>query len=154
MPRYKVLKAVAHNVGQSFVSAMNYAGDDCVMGHLLRLSRGTGIATFTINLMNGEASPKEFVNADTSAVPDYYRDAFWRLVHSHGSDKTLVQSAELTLRYDLNVKCPYDGDRFLENPYACDGRVMDIRGKLYEAHFVGRWHTERVIIRPKTNSSW
>jgi len=28
MARYKVLKSVAHNIGHSFTSLMNYAGDD------------------------------------------------------------------------------------------------------------------------------
>ncbi len=39
MPGYKVLKGVAHNVGHSFTSLMNYADDDYTMGHILRFVR-------------------------------------------------------------------------------------------------------------------
>jgi hypothetical protein len=37
MPRHKVLKGIAHNIGHSFTSLMNYAKDDYSMGHILRL---------------------------------------------------------------------------------------------------------------------
>jgi len=33
MDRYKVLKSVAHSLGHSFVSRMNYRDNDFVMGH-------------------------------------------------------------------------------------------------------------------------
>jgi hypothetical protein len=33
MPRYKVLKSVAHNIGDSFTSLMNYAVDDYPNGN-------------------------------------------------------------------------------------------------------------------------
>jgi hypothetical protein len=42
MPRFKVLKGVAHNVGASFTSLMNYASDDYSMGHILRFARQQG----------------------------------------------------------------------------------------------------------------
>jgi len=51
MPRYKVLKGVAHNIGHSFTSLMNYAIDDYTMGHVLRLARQTGRDTLIIDLV-------------------------------------------------------------------------------------------------------
>ena len=42
MPGYKVLKGVAHNVGHSFTSLMNYADDDYTMGYILRFARDAG----------------------------------------------------------------------------------------------------------------
>ena len=61
MARYKVLKGVAHNIGHSFVSLMNYAVDDYVMGHLLRFARQTRRDTLTIDFVSGEAGPSELL---------------------------------------------------------------------------------------------
>jgi hypothetical protein len=57
MPRVKVLKGVAHNVGSSFTSLVNYAADDYSMGHILRFARESGRDTLTIDLLNGTGSP-------------------------------------------------------------------------------------------------
>jgi hypothetical protein len=49
MPKVKVLKGVAHNIGDSFTSLMNYCADDYSMGHILRFARESGINTLTID---------------------------------------------------------------------------------------------------------
>jgi len=33
MPKFKVLKGVAHNIGDSFTILMNYSADDYSLGH-------------------------------------------------------------------------------------------------------------------------
>jgi hypothetical protein len=53
MSRYKVLKSVAHNIGHSFTSLMNYADDDYAMGHLLRFARRSGCNTLTSDFVTG-----------------------------------------------------------------------------------------------------
>src|SRR5262245_16305418 len=72
MPRYKVLKSVAHNIGHSFTSLTNYVGDDYVMGHILRLARLTGNDTLTINLITGEADPLDLLREPILEVPGWY----------------------------------------------------------------------------------
>lgn len=57
MARYKVLKSVAHNIGHSFTSLMNYVDDDYVMGHILHFARQTGRDTLTIDFVKGDAGP-------------------------------------------------------------------------------------------------
>lgn len=106
MARYKVLKSVAHNIGHSFTSLMNYAGDDYVMGHILRFARSTGHDTLTFDFVKREAGPPELLATPISEVPVRYTQWFWDLVQRHGSDRSLVQSATLTLRYDIATKCP------------------------------------------------
>jgi hypothetical protein len=101
MARYKVLKSVAHNIGHSFTSLMNYAGDDYVMGHILRFARRTEHDTLTIDFVKREADPSELLAPPISEVPARYTEWFWDLVQRHGSDRSLVQSATLTLRYDI-----------------------------------------------------
>ena len=155
MARYKVLKGVADNIGHSFTSLMNYAGDDYVMGHILRFARRTGRDTLTIDFVKREAGPPELLAEPISDVPARYTDWFWGLVQRHGSDRSLVQSATLALRYNVTIERPRRASpHFIENPFPCDVRVTDVRGKSYLAHFDGWWYPER-LERPETESrSW
>jgi hypothetical protein len=144
MARYKVLKGVAHNIGHSFTSLMNYAGDDYVMGHILRFARHTGRDTLTIDFVRGEAGPPELLAEPISDLPARYTEWFWDLVQRSGSDRALVQDATLKLRYDIGTKRPHhSAPQFIESPFICDVRITDVRGKDYLAHFDGWWRPER-----------
>jgi hypothetical protein len=145
MPRFKVLKGVAHNLGHSFTSLMNYAGDDYVMGHLLKFARRSGKDTLTIDLVTGEAEPIELLAQPVSDVTSRYSKFFWHLVQVHGSDRSYVQSATLSLRYNLSIQRPTPhAIGFAESPYVCEVRVKDSRGKNYDAHFEGWWYPEQL----------
>ena len=100
MARYKVLKSVAHNIGHSFTSLMNYADDDYVMGHILRFARKTGTDTLTIDFVKGEAGPPELLAEPLSEIPVRYTRFFWDMVDRHGSERSCVRAATLTLRYN------------------------------------------------------
>jgi hypothetical protein len=101
MARYKVLKSVAHNIGHSFASLMNYAEDDYVIGHLLRFARQTQRDTLTLDFVSEQAGPPELLQEPISEVPARYTKV---LVHRHGSDRSLVRDASLTLKFDLSVE--------------------------------------------------
>jgi hypothetical protein len=145
MPRYKVLKGVAHNIGHSFTSSMNYSTDDYTMGHILRLARESGKDTLIIDFTTGVGRPVELLQEPISEVPRRYSDWFWRLVKSSGSDRSLVQSAKLTLKYDLEGSRPGSNDISLSS-YVCDVSIVDTRGKNYSAHFQDWWYVDRVRI--------
>ena len=143
MPRFKVLKGVAHNIGHSFTSSMNYVTDDYTMGHILRLARESGENTLVIDFTTGIGRPEELLKEPISKIPRYYSDWFWRLVESSGSDRSLVRSASLTLKYDLQrTKLGSNGAPL--SPYDCDVSIVDTRGKNYSAHFHDWWYVERV----------
>ena len=146
MARVKVLKGVAHNVGSSFTSLMNYASDDYSMGHILRFARESGIDTLTIDLLNGQGNPDRLLKEPISGLPSWYSKMFLRLVESAGSDRKLIQSATIKVTYDLrrNRPSPVPGEP--QNPYTCDVSIVDIRGKDYTAHFNGWWFVERMAI--------
>jgi hypothetical protein len=107
MARYKVLKSVAHNVGHSFTSLTNYAGGDYVMGHVLQLARNSGCDTLTIDFVKSEAGPPELLASPIFEVVARYTNWFWHLVERHGSDRSLVQTATLILRYDIATQRPH-----------------------------------------------
>jgi hypothetical protein len=72
MPKLKVLRGVAHNVGSSFTSLMNYAGDDYSMGHILRFARESGLPKLTINLLTGTGYPDALLQEPVSRLPEWY----------------------------------------------------------------------------------
>ena len=155
MAKCKVLKSVAHNIGHSFTSLTNYAGDDYVMGHILRLARRTGCDTLTIDFVKREAGPPELLSPEISEVPAHYIDRFWDLVQKHGSDASLVKSATLVLRYNLGAQWPHPGaPQFNESPYACDVRITDARDKDHVARFRGSWYPERTENQQSESRPW
>jgi len=149
MPRYKVLKGVAHNIGHSFTSLMNYADDDYSMGHILRFARETGFDELALDFITGEGQPLALLRRPISKLPDWYTKMFWNMVERSGSDRSLVQAATLTLRYDL-VKLRSSP---IEAPYICDVSILDNRGKRYSSHFEGWWYVEKKML-PRTVCRW
>ncbi len=156
MAQYKALKCVAHNIGHSFTSLMNYVGEDYVMGQILWLARSTGIDTLGINLVTGEGRPEELLAKPISEVPVWYSKRFWDLVQRHGLDRSYVRTATLVLRYNLKVQRPHATfPQFTESPYTCDVGVVDIRGRNYDAHFEGWWFPEHLDKdRVKSKRPW
>jgi hypothetical protein len=144
MPRVKVLKGVAHNLGASFTSLMNYSDDDYSMGHVLRFARDSGVGTLTIDLLTGQGTPSSLLREPITGLPSWYSKMFLRLVQSAGSDRELVQSATLTLTYDLKRSRPSPIEGEQQNPFTCEVSIVDTRGKNYTAYSDGWWYVERM----------
>jgi hypothetical protein len=158
MPRVKVLKGVAHNVGSSFTSLMNYADDDYSMGHILRFARESGIETLTIDLLNGRGEPDALLKDPILELPSWYSKMLLRLVESSGSDRQLIQSARLTVTYDLRRSRPSPIPGEAQSAYTCDVSIVDFRGKDYASHFDGWWFVERMEVNrraiPRLRKWW
>ena len=150
MQRYKVLKGVAHNIGHSFTSLMNYAKDDYSMGHILRFARETGVSELTIDFVTGRGQPSALLRDPIAELPGWYTKMFWNMVERSGSDRSLVQAAKLTLRYDLTRSRSFP----IENHYICDVSILDNRGKSYASHFDGWWYVERGMSSRRTLQWW
>ncbi len=154
MSQYKVLKSVAHNIGHSFTNLMNNAEDDYVMGHILRFARSSGCNTLTIDFATGKGRPPELLSDPISDLPARYSQFFWDLVRRHGSEKSFVKAATLTLQYDTTTQRPPRGRGLAyESPYVCDVHITDDRGKDYHAQFSGWWYPER-LEPPGKRSAW
>jgi hypothetical protein len=155
MARYKVLKGVAHDIGHTFTSLMNYVSDDYVMGHVLRFARRSGRDTLMIDFVAGEAGPPELLLEPISEVPTRYRKWFWEMVQQQGSDPSYVHSAKLTLKFNLAIERPAAiAPEFQESPYECNVLIKDSRGKDYTAHFEGWWFPERHDLPHRKAQPW
>lgn len=153
MPKVKVLKGVAHNIGSSFTSLMNYSGDDYSLGHVLRFARQSGMNTLKIDLLSGQGSPATLLRKPVSALPVRYSAVFLRLVQSAGSDRELIRSATLTLTYDLQRTRPSPIPGEPQSPYICHVSIVDTGGRDYAAHFDGWWFIERMELNRPANPS-
>jgi hypothetical protein len=110
-----------------------------------------GQQTLIIDFATGEGHPAELLRDPITEVPRWYTKLFWDQVSFSGSDRALVQSASLTLKYELE-RTQREPRGISQSPYVCVVSIFDIRGKNYRAHFEGWWHVERAFHR--TSQRW
>jgi hypothetical protein len=141
--RYKVLKSVAHAMGHSFTSLMNYRGDDYVMGHLLRTARASGEATLAVDLLTGEAGPPQLLTPEVrDSIAGYVRQ-FPTLVRRHDTDMRYLLRARMTVAFDLSRKRPVrHAPGCEESPFVCVVEIEDDRGKVWSARVEDWWYPE------------
>jgi hypothetical protein len=143
MARYKVLKSVAHSIGHSFASTLNYDADDYVMGHLLTRAREVGQPTLLVDLMTGAAAPESLLVPPVRRAVSRYAEWLPDLVRRHFSDMKYVRGARMTVSFDLNVQ---RANRYapgcLESPFALRVEIEDDRGKVWPAEQRDWWFPE------------
>jgi hypothetical protein len=143
MARYKVLKSVAHSIGHSFTSLMNYGGNDYVMGHLLRRARETGDEQLMVDLLTGIAGPKSLLTAEVATSIANYCQWVPRLVENHKTQMAYVRAARMSVTFDLKVRRPVRyASAFEESPYVCRVEIEDDRGKIWAAEIKDWWYPE------------
>ena len=139
MPSYKVLKSVAHNVTHSYLSLMNYRGGGYVVEHLHMIARAAREPRVEIDIKRGTTEPAAFQTPVLlESVADLKR-WFGSLVHSQGALLDMVDSARITIMYEL--------DRTYRNPntgheleiYRCESEIIDVRGKRHVAEVPEWW---------------
>lgn len=139
----KVLKGVVNNVVHSFVSLMNYAGDDYVMGHVVFAAWATGETEIRVDLLGGQLCASPLI------TPEVREGLLWRvadfpsLVERAGSDIAYVASAELQVTVDPTRRRALPGTRFLESPFIAKARITDDLGTVYEYELSGWWSPEQ-----------
>ena len=143
MARYKVLKSVAHSLGHSFTSLMNYRGDDYIMGHLLRRARETGDRELKVDLLNRKATPESLLAAPVADSVASYCEWFPKLIDVHKTSMSYVRAARMSVAFDLDVRRPVRyAPHFEESPYICRVEIEDDRGKIWSAEIRDWWYPE------------
>jgi len=128
MASYKVLKSVAHNFGASFVSVMNYVGNDYAMCHLIRRAKLTGSRQLSVNLRTRGAGPIELLSPHlVQSIESYCKD-FGRLVTTGGAAMDMIDAAELQVKIAIGrtVGAP---SKSLHGRVTATVRILDDRGK-------------------------
>lgn len=143
MPSHKVLKSVAHNLGHSFLSLMNYGLDDYVVEHLFRAARAANKPHVRIDLLNGIVEPPELRKHVIQEAVTRYRAWLPDLALSQGSSPEFVRSAVLEVRFNFTKAPPYRFILQLTAPvYEATVRIVDDRGKEYAATIPEWWRYE------------
>lgn len=143
MPSHKPLKSVSHNFGHSFISLMNYINDDYFLGHLLRQARLTKLNRLDIDILKNAAAPQELLTAPIRDSIGYWNKWFPTLVNGSGSTMDFISAATMTIEFDLQKSRPYPNDNnFTENPFTCEIKIIDDRGKEYKHKHEGWWFPE------------
>ena len=142
MARYKVLKSVAHSIGHSFTSTLNWWGTDYAMGHLLRRGREVNEPSLLVDLLNGAAGPASLCIPPVLGAVQRYTEWLPSMVKRHGSDMAFVRAAAMTVTFDLGTQRQSRYGPGLESPYVCRVEITDDRGRVWAAELRDWWVPE------------
>ena len=133
MAQYKVLKSVAHNLGHSYLSLMNYREGDYVVNHLYRAALAAAEPAVRVDVKRGSISPKGVRTPLLDQSVADQRSWFPRLVQSQGAAFDTVADAWIDVRFAFgeSFESPHlPGVQFPK--YSCSVTIVDDRGKQYE----------------------
>ena len=133
MPRYKSLKSVAHNFGQSFISLLNYMEDDYFMEHLARQARKTGCHRLNIAILKNYAAPPELLTDPIKQSIEHCNNWFPTFVEDCGSSMAFIHSAIMTIEFDFEItRANRILTKILESPFTCEVVIVDDRNNEYK----------------------
>jgi hypothetical protein len=137
--RYDAIRSVAHNLGQSFVSAMNQVGDDCVIGHLAGAAVSSRQAELRVDLRTGDAEPAELLVPPVAPSLEWYAAWLPGLLRDQGISMDRIREAAMVVRFDLSrLDLPGPtGQRMV--PYECEVEITDDRGIVHVGTVRDTW---------------
>ena len=142
MARYKVLRSVAHNLGHSYLSLVNWAEGDYVVEHLYQRAREAGEPVVRVDVLRGTIAPDAFATPVLLASAERLRAWFGPLVQSQGAALDMVSAARLEVTFDLARPGYSRHVPGLELAvYACVVEILDDRGRRHVATVPEWWRT-------------
>jgi len=140
MAKYTVLKSVAHNLGHSYLSLMNYVDGDYIVEHLFRQARETGQARVEIDVLAGTIAPEAFQTPVLTESVIRERTWFGRLVQSGGAALDMVSAVRMEIVFDFEATRPSPNVPGLElAAYRCMVEIVDDRGRQHVANVPEWW---------------
>ena len=140
MPSHKPLKSVAHNFSHSFISLMNFVNDDYFLDHLLKQAKKTNLNKLTIDILQNSAEPIGLLTNEIKASIESWNKWFPSLVENSGSAMEFVNSAIMTIQFDLQQTRPCGWNKnSSESPFVCEILIIDDRGKKYKRKHEEWW---------------
>lgn len=135
--KYKTLNNIAHNIGHSFLSGLNYVAADnpqCepVSVFVGQIALDTNTNLFSLNLLSGECSPSQFKIPMIEVSAQQYQNRFQDLLTKHGVASQSVTSAQLKIHLYLKKLHKYrDKADNWWLPVLCEVVIYDDRGVLH-----------------------
>jgi hypothetical protein len=135
MAKYKVLKSVAHNLGHSFLSDSNAAGDPWtyVAPQLYQNMKRQGLPKVTIDFLAQTVTPAAAATPLVIQSVGWYQTMLERMLKAERLDLASLTSATLELAFDLENPLTPPGPRQADEipSFECDVRLVDDRGKVH-----------------------
>jgi hypothetical protein len=130
MTNYKVLKSVAHELGQSFLSDKNSVDSfkSYVPERLFVLARDHALPRIQIDFFKGTITPTAFAVDDVLKSISLYKRSLPRLVESQGGSWDTVRGAGLELVFDLPTDSRDGADPPVTPSFKCSVHILDDRG--------------------------
>jgi hypothetical protein len=138
--KYKVIKSVAHNLGHSFTSLMNYRADDYVMSYLARAAVESRSSELRVDLISGAAGPSALLLEPVKESIHHYCVWLPKLLESHSVQPAAIINAGMVVR--LNIDRVSDDRGFpgnFEPPFECEVTLVDDRGRDHVGRVKGWW---------------
>ena len=140
MASHKVLRSVAHNLGHSYLSLMNWRGENYVVEHLYQRAKSTGESEVRIDALAGTIEPPAFQIPVLLESVAGLRGAVARMVQTGGAALDLVSSVRMVIRFDLHARKYSDRVPDVELAvYDCTVEILDERGKQHVATVKEWW---------------
>jgi len=136
MPGRRVLKSVAHDVGEALVSRNDDLRGYWTLGQLLAHALASNHTRLEVDLVCGASKPS-LIGTPLDTIPSSWTDVFWTNVEHKKIPRAFVGSATAVVDFDLSSERPAAVRAGLrEHSFACQLRVNDDRGRTYA------WSTE------------
>lgn len=141
--KYKNLKSIAHNLGHSFFSLMNYTGADYVIERLYKRAKETKISSIKIDFLNQIIEPSEFNIVGVMNALKNYREYFPRDLESQNCSITQIKEVNIFLNFDLTKKRRSEYTDLELATYECIVEILDDRNITHKATVVEWWRYEK-----------
>ena len=129
MASLKRLKSVAHSLAHQFASTLNYWHDDYAICHLAKASKSLNIPKVGINVLAGQASPREIEIGYLPEIISKLKPALEVLLEKEGYPVETVSAATLEYNFDVNRT-----DLLFHQPtYDCTCSLTTQDGRTYSA---------------------
>lgn len=99
MPKYKILKSVAHNTGHHMVSAMSWYEGKYGVEHARDAARANGVGHIVVNLLSGDVTPA-VLDDHLLKFGSRATHVLARLLRVEGWTPEALQSARLDIDFD------------------------------------------------------
>ena len=138
MPKYKMLRGVAHNLGHSFLSLMNYLKYDYCLDYLYAISRIKNINSVEIDFLDCRLHPKYFDLRELICSVHDYRGRFYMGLANMKISPAEIKSVKMRIKFDNKIKKTTKSHKFRDKAHA-EVLIKLKNGKEYSNKFEEYW---------------
>ena len=102
MPKFKLLKSIAHNLAHSYLSLMNYIDWDYTVERIFQIAKTQRLPEVSIDMLNQTIRPEAFVISPILLSLDYWRKSLVGLLAAEHMCLEHVWTVVIRISFDLD----------------------------------------------------